>query len=67
MRAVVCSQFGPPELLTVEEMEDPTPGAGEVLVDVKAVAVTFPDCLMLEDKYQVKVELRSRRVVRLPE
>ena len=57
MRAVVCSQFGPPELLTVEEMEDPTPGAGEVLVDVKAVAVTFPDCLMLEDKYQVKVEL----------
>jgi NADPH2:quinone reductase len=50
----VCKEFGPPEKLVVEELDDPTPGRGQVLVDVKAAAVTFPDTLMLEDKYQFK-------------
>ncbi len=54
MRAVVCKAFGPPENLVVEEVADPTPGPGQVLVEVKASAVTFPDTLMLEDKYQYK-------------
>jgi NADPH2:quinone reductase len=54
MRAVVCNEFGPPEKLVVEEMPDPKPGPKEVLVEVKAAAVTFPDTLMLEDKYQFK-------------
>jgi NADPH2:quinone reductase len=48
----VCTQFGPPENLVVQEMADPEPGAGEILVEVKAAPVTFPDTLMLEDKYQ---------------
>lgn len=54
MRAVVCKEFGPPEKLVIEERPDPTPGAGQVVVDVKAAAVTFPDTLMLENKYQFK-------------
>jgi NADPH2:quinone reductase len=54
MRAVVCKAFGPPENLVVEDVPDPTPGAGEVLVQVKASAVTFPDTLMIEDRYQYK-------------
>ena len=54
MRAVVCQEFGPPERLVVEEIEAPTPGPGQVLIDVKAAAVTFPDCLLIEDKYQFK-------------
>ena len=54
MRAVVCNQFGPPENLVVEQVDDPTPGTGEILIEVKASAVTFPDTLMLEDKYQFK-------------
>ncbi len=56
MRAVVCHSFGPPENLTVEEVDDPTPEAGQILVEVKAAAATFPDTLMLEDKYQFKAE-----------
>jgi NADPH2:quinone reductase len=54
VRAVVCKAFGPPENLVVEEGDVPVPGKGQVLVDVKAAAVTFPDTLMLEDKYQFK-------------
>lgn len=56
MKAVVCNAFGPPENLTVEDRPDPTPGPGELVVEVKAAAITFPDTLMLEDKYQFKVE-----------
>lgn len=52
MRAVVCKEFGTPEALVVEELEDPTAGEGQLLVRVEAAAVTFPDTLMLEDKYQ---------------
>ena len=52
MRAVVCKEFGSPEALVVEEMDDSTAGEGQLLVQVKAAAVTFPDTLMLEDKYQ---------------
>ena len=55
MRAVVCKAFGPPEDLVVETVSDPVAGPGEVLIDVKAAAVTFPDTLMLENRYQYKV------------
>lgn len=54
MKAVVCNAFGPPENLVVEEVDDPVVGPGDVLVEVRAAAVTFPDTLMLEDKYQFK-------------
>ena len=57
MRAVLCKQFGPPEDLAIDEVADPTPGPGEVLIEVKAAPVTFPDTLMLEDKYQFKADL----------
>ncbi len=52
MRAVICNAFGPPENLVVEEVPDPVAGPGQILVEVEAAAVTFPDTLMLEDKYQ---------------
>ena len=54
MRAVVCKEFGPPENLVVEDVEDPLPGDGEVAVDVRSVAITFPETLIIEDRYQFK-------------
>ncbi len=57
MRAVVCKEFGPPENLVVEEVDEPTPEAGQLLIEVQAASVTFPDTLMLEDKYQFKTGL----------
>jgi len=56
VRAVVCREFGPPEKLVVEELENPQAGPGQVLVDVRAVAVTYPDVLIIEDKYQYKAK-----------
>src|SRR5437867_447199 len=39
MRAIVVREFGGPEVMKVEEVADPRPGAGEVLVRVRAVGV----------------------------
>ncbi len=54
MRALVCNDYGPPENLTIEEMEDPVAGEGEVLIDVVAAGINFPDVLSIAGKYQVK-------------
>lgn len=57
MRAVLCKQFGPVESLVVEEVPDPTPGPGQVVVDMAGCGVNFPDVLIVQDKYQFKPEL----------
>ena len=53
MRAIVAHAIGPPEDLKIDEMPDPEPGPGEVLVDMRAAAVNFPDLLVIEGKYQI--------------
>ncbi|HEV2083027.1 MAG TPA: NADPH:quinone oxidoreductase family protein [Brevundimonas sp.] len=54
MRAVLSKAPGGPETLVVEEALDPTPLKGEVVIEVKAVGINFPDTLIIEDKYQFK-------------
>lgn len=55
MRALVCNEYGPPEKLVIEERPDPVPGAGEVLVGIKAAGINFPDVLTIAGTYQVKI------------
>ncbi|HWE66000.1 MAG TPA: NADPH:quinone oxidoreductase family protein [Acidimicrobiales bacterium] len=57
MRAVVCSELGPPSLLTVEERPDPTPAANQVVVAVEAAGVNFVDGLFIAGQYQIKPPL----------
>ena len=52
MKAVLCKAFGSAESLTLEEIADPHPKENEVEVSIKAVALNFPDVLMIEGKYQ---------------
>ena len=54
MRAIICNEFGPIESLTLEDRPDPAPGAGELVIDVHAAGVNFPDGLMVRGEYQVK-------------
>lgn len=54
MRALVCNEYGPPEKLAIEEMDDPFPGDGQLLVDVAAAGINFPDVLSIAGKYQVR-------------
>ncbi len=55
MRALLCNDYGPPESLTFEDIDDPVAGANQVLVDIKAAAINFPDVLVIAGKYQVKL------------
>jgi NADPH2:quinone reductase len=57
MKAIVCKTWGGPETLSLEEVPSPKPGPGEVLVQVKAAGVNFPDVLIIQNKYQLKPEL----------
>jgi NADPH2:quinone reductase len=52
MRAVVCKEYGPVELLELGELPEPMPGPGEVVIDVSVAAMNFPDTLIVEGKYQ---------------
>ena len=57
MKAVRCKQWGPSDSLVIEDLPDLAPAAGEVVVDVKAAGVNFPDVLTVQGKYQVRPEL----------
>lgn len=56
MRALVCKAYGPPESLVIEERDAPTPGEGQLLIDVHAAGINFPDILVFAGKYQVRIE-----------
>ena len=57
MRAVRIHELTGPTGLRVDEVPDPTPGAGQVLVDVRAAGVNFPDILITRGQYQFKPAL----------
>jgi NADPH:quinone reductase len=52
MKALIVTEHGPIEKLTLGEFADPTPGKGEVLIDVHAASVNFPDLLVIGGTYQ---------------
>lgn len=54
MKAVLSKETGGPETLVVEDIPEPTPGKGEVLIKVAACAINFPDTLIIRDMYQFK-------------
>lgn len=57
MKAVLCKAWGPPDSLALETLPDLVAGPGEVVIDVKAAGVNFPDVLIIQNKYQAKPQL----------
>ena len=57
MKAALCTHYGPPEEMVVQDIPSPTAGPGQVVVTVKACGINFPDVLMIQDKYQFKPKL----------
>ncbi len=54
MKAFVCKEFGPIESHGIEEVPDPVAGDGQVVVDIKATGISFPDVLIVQGLYQFK-------------
>ncbi len=58
MKALVCRELGPVESLSLEnDFPVPELGDNDVLIEVKAAGLNFPDTLIIEGKYQIKPEL----------
>ena len=53
MRVAQISEFGGLEALRLQDVAEPQPGPGEVLINVTAVGLNFSDTLILRNKYQV--------------
>jgi NADPH2:quinone reductase len=56
-RAVLCSEFGPPERLAIADLPRGELASGTVRVSVKAAGINFPDWLMVQGLYQYKPDL----------
>jgi len=69
MRAIVYTQYGPPDVLQLEEVEKPVPGDDDVLIKVHAAEATKSDCEMRSFQFAVKwfwLPLRIAMGIRRP-
>ena len=57
MHAWLCENPIGVDALTWKELPTPQPGAGEVLIEIQAASLNFPDLLIVQNKYQMKPEL----------
>ena len=57
MHAWLCENPTGVDALTWQELPTPAPKAGEVLIEIKAASLNFPDLLIVQNKYQMKPEL----------
>jgi len=55
VRAAVCREYGPPEVVRVEDFPSPPLHPGHARIRVEAAAVNFPDVLLIANQYQMSV------------
>jgi NADPH:quinone reductase-like Zn-dependent oxidoreductase len=65
MKAIVCTKYGPPEVLQLQEVEKPPPRNNEVGIKIFATAVTSSDCLIRGSKVPLRLWLPMRLVIGL--
>lgn len=55
MRALISREPGGPDSLRLEKVPTPVPAAGQILITIMACGVNYPDFLIIQDRYQVKM------------
>jgi NADPH2:quinone reductase len=56
MRAVLCTEYGTHDKLSIGDVADPVAGPGEVVINMAAASLNFPDLLVIAGRYQFKPE-----------
>ncbi|MFK8082719.1 MAG: NADPH:quinone oxidoreductase family protein [Granulosicoccus sp.] len=56
MKAIVCNKFAPVSELALQDVSEPEAKRGQVVIDVAAAGVNFPDSLLVQGLYQMKPE-----------
>src|ERR1700687_3825099 len=57
MRAVVCTRYGPPEVLQLRDLPKPTPRSGEFCVKIFATSVSASDCIVRAFNIPLRLKL----------
>lgn len=65
MKAIVCTKYGPPDVLQLKEVEQTTPKRHEVRIRIYATAVTLSDCIVRRGKIPIKLWIPFRLAVGL--
>ena len=65
MKAIICTRYGPPEVLQLQEVDKPTPGNNEVCIKIFATAVTVSDCIIRGSKVPLRLWLPMRLAIGL--
>jgi len=60
MKAIVCTKYGPPEVLQLKEVEKPIPKDNEVLIKIHAASATVSDCIVRSGKVNILLWLPMR-------
>jgi NADPH:quinone reductase-like Zn-dependent oxidoreductase len=63
MKAILCTAYGPPEVLRPGELQKPAPTGNQILIRVRAAAVTISDCIVRSGKVRPLLWLPMRLFV----
>lgn len=55
MKAIVCTNYGPPQNLELQDIPSPDLGKGQVRIKVNTVGINYVEGLMIQGLYQIKI------------